>query len=229
MNYVWQELCRQRNALARLMLGSLPREDSAARAAAPSSEDFPEQSAAPEGFGAAAPEIGLEMANGVPAAAAAWAAAVPDGEWDGAEYPLRPTARPDTGTWERAGSGSAFGGRAAWPDVARTPGSAGVQPVSRMAELWGGNWSSPAGERTSHWGQVSQESGVPAAERIAQGETEARFRETRSAGTLDAPQIRMVTELAETPARSSAATPAALSRAFERDARRYDGGFELYP
>ena len=34
MNYVWQELCRQRNALARLMLGSLPREDSAARAAA---------------------------------------------------------------------------------------------------------------------------------------------------------------------------------------------------
>lgn len=50
MNYVWQELCRQRNALARLMLGSLPREDSAARAAAPSSEDFPEQSAAPEGF-----------------------------------------------------------------------------------------------------------------------------------------------------------------------------------
>ena len=58
----------------------------AARAAAPSSEDFPEQSTAPEGFGAADPEIGLEMANGVPAAAAAWAAAVPDGEWDGAEY-----------------------------------------------------------------------------------------------------------------------------------------------
>ena len=98
-----------------------------------------------------------------------------------------------------------------------------------MTELWGGNWSSTAGERTSHWWQASQESGVPAAERIAQGETEARFRETRSAGTPDAPQIRMVTELAETPARSSAATPAALSRAFERDARRYDGGFELYP
>lgn len=88
----------------------------------------------------------------------------------------------------------------------------------------------PAGERTSHWGQVSQESGVPAAERIAQGETEARFRETRSAGTPDAPQIRMVTELAETPAsilcgHSGRLCPGPLSGT----PGRYDGGFELYP
>ena len=42
MNYIWQELCRQRNALAWLMLGSLPREESAVQPAV-RSESFAEQ------------------------------------------------------------------------------------------------------------------------------------------------------------------------------------------
>ena len=51
----------------------------------------------------------------------------------------------------------------------------------------------------------------------------------RAAGGLpgETGEVRLVTELYQAE-RGEAADPAALSRAFQRDARRYDGGFRLY-
>ena len=71
MNYIWQELCRQRNALARLMLGSLPREESAVQPAV-RSESFAEQGTMLEEMDADYPATGGELERGIPAAEAAW-------------------------------------------------------------------------------------------------------------------------------------------------------------
>lgn len=51
----------------------------------------------------------------------------------------------------------------------------------------------------------------------------------RAAGIFpaEAGEVRLVTELRQTE-RGEPVDPAALSRAFQRDARRYDGGFRLY-
>ena len=47
------------------------------------------------------------------------------------------------------------------------------------------------------------------------------------AGTAETGEVRLVTELRRTEG-GGLADAAALSRAFQRDARRYDGGFRLY-
>ena len=47
------------------------------------------------------------------------------------------------------------------------------------------------------------------------------------AGTAETGAVRLVTELRRTGG-GGPSDAAALSRAFQRDARRYDGGFSLY-
>lgn len=47
------------------------------------------------------------------------------------------------------------------------------------------------------------------------------------AGTAETGEVRLVTELRRTEG-GGLSDAAALSRAFQRDARRYDGGFRLY-
>lgn len=223
MNYIWMELRRQRNALARLMLGSLPREEAGAQTAAPM-EEFAAPAAEP-GRPALEQEMGRMAA--FPLAESDWTA---DLVWEGsgAVSPLRPGGRQSAAGWEDAGHGDVLSERMTQTGAASVPVPAGMQPGLRMAEFGSGGGAAPAEEAQSCFGQMSTAAGAAAEPRFAGGNPAAWSRVVR-ASTPDAPQIRMVTELTEPQVRSSWADPAALSRAFERDARRYDGGFELYP
>lgn len=76
--------------------------------------------------------------------------------------------------------------------------------------------------------------GGPAATAAESGRAAVRTAELpagtgRAAGGLpgETGEVRLVTELYQAE-RGEGADPAALSRAFQRDARRYDGGFRLY-
>ena len=79
--------------LARLMLGSLPREESAVQPAV-RSESFAEQGTMLEEMDADYPETGVELERGIPAAEAAWMAGLlPGNGWSG--NPAPPNSPPE--------------------------------------------------------------------------------------------------------------------------------------
>ena len=135
MNYIWQELCRQRNALARLMLGSLPREESAVQPAVRSGS-FAEQGTMLEEMDADYPDTGVELEHGIPEAETAWMAGAPAGEWDGAGIPLRPTPRRSAATRQIAGSAETFADWRAEPGMTQTPVRPGMQTDYRTTVTW---------------------------------------------------------------------------------------------
>lgn len=228
MNYIWQELCRQRNALARLMLGSLPREESAVQPAV-RSESFAEQGTMLEEMDADYPETGVELERGIPAVEAAWMAGAPAGEWDGAGIPLRPTPRRSAATRQIAGSAETFADWRAEPGMTRTSVRPSMQTDYRTTVTWDDGQSDSLRGIQPRSRLALLEGNFPEVGSFLQGREKTESRTRQRTDPQEGAQVRMVTELSRTTPRSSHATPAAMSRAFERDARRYDGGFELYP
>lgn len=93
--------------------------------------------------------------------------------------------------------------------------SAGLKSTYAEQGQDGAVWSAVRGvNRTIPWGEYA----APAIREAAWEKTQDEPTEAR---------IRMVTEILG-PDIETAAGPKDLSRAFERDARRYDGGFSLY-
>ena len=225
MNYIWQELCRQRSALARLMLGSLPGDESAAQAAETIPAEFARQISGAEGDFLGQEQDSFSVEEMISSAGLA------AGEGRGAMPPRLFADRWSVENRKVAGIESGFSDWETWSGAAPMPIPVGGYPDSRMTGSGNEDGFGASGERMLLSGWTPLEGRLP--------ETGFRTREgttprswipaAHSAAAPDGPQVRMVTEIAEPSVRFSAATPAAMSRAFERDARRYDGGFELYP
>ncbi len=247
MDYVQEELRRQREALARLLLGGIvPQEDAEAAPETaegirdPAGQDlgrgFPLRGKK-EGAAGAAPETGglsrefrdagifpglLPEADSLPMAAR-WpeaavyglAGALPEAgglpRVDAADggFP-GPDLR---GGLEWRPSGVLGGAAAALPGVgAAAPARDGGLPVLR-----GVRQSGPAlgaADGGSPWGSG--------------GETASRSQAVISGAGDEGGPERTVTEMVFPPAGGAAGDPKELSRIFQRDARRYDGGFSLF-
>ena len=227
MNYVWQELCRQRSALARLMLGSLPGNESAAQTAETDPTEFAGQGFEMEkGFR----ERGQER-DSFSEAETIWTAGLFDGEGRGAMPPPLSADLRSLENRRAAGNGSDLSDWEVWSGAAPMSIPAGAYPGSRMTGGWSEDGLGSSGARIPLPGWMPLEGKLPEAGYRTRGETTSPSWTSAShaSGTPDGPQVRMVAEIAEPSARFPAASPAAMSLAFERDARRYDGGFELYP
>ena len=177
MDYIREELLRQRAALAALLLGGARREET--REAGPE--------AAGEGLPAPAPARGQGLDRGRETTAAG---AGPD-PWAGTE-----TVSP--ADWEPPAQWAGGGREAVGFDG--LPGDGGGPDGA--AEAWvRGPGLAGTGAPGRGWTLTAGDGGVAA--------------------------VTAVTELA-LPRPEAALGPEALSRAFQQDARRYDGGFFLY-
>lgn len=87
-------------------------------------------------------------------------------------------------------------------------------------------WTALADPSAGEWAGTAAERDAGAVRRSSAAAWEAP---ARTAGEIppEAGEIRLVTEVRR-PESGRSADPAALSLAFQRDARRYDGGFRLY-
>ena len=175
------------------------------------------------------PETGVELERGIPAAEAAWMAGAPAGEWVGAGIPLRPTPRRSAATRQIAGSAETFADWRAEPGMTRTSVRPSMQTDYRTTVTWNDGQSDSLRGIQPRSRLALLEGNFPEVGSFLQGREKTESRTRQRTDPQEGAQVRMVTELSGTTPRSSHATPAAMSRAFERDARRYDGGFELYP
>ena len=212
------------------MLGSLPREESAVQPAV-RSESFAEQGTMLEEMDADYPETGVELERGIPAAG---------GCLDGGgscrgmgwsrESRSAPTAPPGVlQPGEIAGSAETFADWRAEPGMTRTSVRPSMQTDYRTTVTWDDGQSDSLRGIQPRSRLALLEGNFPEVGSFLQGREKTESRTRQRTDPQEGAQVRMVTELSGTTPRSSHATPAAMSRAFERDARRYDGGFELYP
>lgn len=197
MDYIQEELRRQREALAGLLLGGAPRRDRDGGG----NDGVPAASLKVPGGRSGAGTAGTvpapeEEQPGYPAAGAVPAAESGEAMASGGPGGVRPRAEGPGGTAEGLPRGAApapladgwrrngyfiFPEEAAWPALGRC-------------------------------GTAAEIPGSPAARR----------------GPEDAPRERTVTEYVYPAGGGSAGEAESLSRAIQRDARRYDGGFSLY-
>ena len=113
--------------------------------------------------------------------------------------------------------------------MTRTPVRPGMQTEYQATVTWDDGQSRSLRGIQPFSRQALLEKTFPEVSSFLQGREKTESRTRQRTDPQEGAQVRMVTELSGTTPRSSHATPAAMSRAFERDARRYDGGFELYP
>ena len=227
MDYIREELLRQQALLAILLTGQRPER-----------EDFLQQ---PERPPWDRPRENAGTPRSVPAALAA----DPWETWDGAGAPAwtagvapaaayAAAARQGTAAWDKTPAGR-NGGRSglipvpaafAWNIPAEAAGTGAAVPTAaeqrRQRTLAAAvrDDGTPGGRERTEGARTRPAGGnggsIPPRRRAAAGSAPA-----------EAGEIRLVTELQQTTA-AEHTDPAALSRAFERDARRYDGGFRLY-
>ncbi len=211
MDYIQEELRRQREALAGLLLGgALPQGEDGGRSSGHAAADTP---------------------------TAAWAA-VPAA---GASFSGRGQgSRPTEGGALSAGSGRSAvfeipeaGGRTVTAggtaNSRETVGSReGVSSGETAESAHGAGWTGPAEHLRRSWESGRLAGTVPPdpAGVWRGAETPDRREARRTAG--GAVLERTVTEFIRAESGGSAPGAEALSRAFQRDARRYDGGFSLY-
>ena len=120
------------------------------------------------------------------------------------------------------------------PETAPTRRLRQGRPGGAEGEL---SWESTLPEAAALWtalagpsaGGRAGEAAEKDAAAVRRSSAAAREAPGRTAGGIppEAGEIRLVTELRR-PESGRSADPAALSLAFQRDARRYDGGFRLY-
>lgn len=204
MDYIQEELRRQREALAGLLLGgALPRGE----------------------------EGGGDSGHPADTPTAAWAA-----------VPAAGTAFSGRGQGSRLTEGGALSAGSGRSAVFGTPGAGGRRETagetanSREAVSSGETaesareaaWTGPAEHLRRSWESGRPPGTVPPGPAGVWRETEApdRREARRSAG--GAVSERTVTEFVRAEGGGSAPGAEALSRAFQRDARRYDGGFAMY-
>ena len=210
MNYIREELLRQQELLVVLLTGRTVHTPSEELAAA---EQEPWMGAALSSEGESRLLTEVELADDAirrqkAAALAAQAALEPaeenvgglDALWMAQETWLSGQARSRT-------------------DMLRTAAGRQSAAARRRNTLWG-----PQGiARRRMETENGSSPGIGAAEESAI----LTVGETLPAGMAETGEVRLVTELRQTEG-GRLSDPAALSRAFQRDARRYDGGFRLY-
>ena len=182
MEYIRDMLLRQREVLARLMLGG--------------AADTPDASAAPEA---------ARWDGGVPAKGGT----APGGAVSGGRE-VRRTQRRETALWPGL---SGPEGETLRQALARKSAERQRALASGLADAEGIARALPAARRGSAGGDGRSPGGTGTARPVGDGGTETAdvLLEVRQRGAADA-----------------GADAKALSRAFQRDARRYDGGFRLY-
>lgn len=212
MDYIREELLRQQTALARLLLGAAPR----------SGEELPAGEGRLPG-GRSAGGSGAEPGPGTGEAALTRGTGAAPALWSQAAQRRRDAQR----RTEEAREAEAL-------DLAASAAAAAVRqrPFSGGEDrLPGGASGTPAGEAA---GREERLRSLPARAFRRAGAPGGGADPSASGGAVHsagdgggAGSVRSVVELVR-PASSAPVDAGALSRLFQRDARRYDGGFELY-
>lgn len=231
MDYIQEELRRQQEALAAVLLGIWPRqapEDGRETGLLPASPLSAVPPAASEQVaGTALRSTGarrrrFSAEGGIAGADIAPAAFDGGVTGDGA---VRPGEELTAAEMESGGAGPAAlreRGRAA-PSPAAVPGDPWTATAVKALD---DGWTAPEAEAPGD-GWTALESGPRAARRgrePAAGAVSPAVRRSRGAPAAE----RTVTELVYPTGGGAAVTAESLSRAFQRDARRYDGGFAPY-
>ena len=198
MDYVQEELRRQREALARLLLGGIvPQEDA---------------EAAPETAEGIRDPAGQDLGRGFPLRGKKEGAAGAAPETGGLSREFRdagifPGLLPEADSLPMA---------ARWPEAA-VYGLAGALPEAGglpRVDAADGGFPGPDLRGGLEW--------------RPSGETASRSQAVISGAGDEGGPERTVTEMVFPPAGGAAGDPKELSRIFQRDARRYDGGFSLF-
>lgn len=243
MDYAGEEWKRQRLALAALLMGGGPHEEEAARrdkSRPPVSETTGPASRDREAGPALRPETSaLEAAErqyrACKDAAPLWRTGpFPDGE--GGEWDRNAAGYSDGA--ETASFGRNGAEESLWPEAgprtARSPGQAeksvpaeDTAEARRRAEPLPPGMADRAGKGDRR--ERARSPAVPAGRGFAKEGAEAGA-EARRSGGLDAVVLPETgSRIGAAPARQAGTAEAkALSLAFQRDARRYDGGFSIY-
>lgn len=219
MDYIQEELRRQWEALATLLLGGgaqRPPEESQEEGFPASGDFFTDSRSAGGFFAGSHSAIGLFTARpaAVEQAVAEWPAA---GAAPGPVDTRRLRFPAEGSTAMEGSSPAAPGGLSGFGAVnsdeeTRAPAVEGGGAVWEISGERGRGAPSPEETEGPTGGWTAEETGSP--------------RVPWSRGTVAAE--RTVTELVYPAGDGAAVTAEALSRAFQRDARRYDGGFTLY-
>lgn len=243
MDYVQEELRRQREALSRLLLGgTLPQEDA---------------EAAPETAEGIAGLEGQELRRESPlrgrkegaAGAAPETGGLSRGFRDAEGFPgLLPDSLPGTARWPEA---AVYGLAGASPEAGDLPGTHTADgeisgPALERGWEWRPSGTIPGGAAAALPGMgeaPAEEGGLPAPRGFRQrgpalGAADGESPERSGGETVFPGQAGISgagdggsperTALVFPPAGGAAGDPKELSRIFQRDARRYDGGFPLF-
>lgn len=211
MDYIQEELRRQREALAAVLLGGgirqSPEEDREAGRLSTGALPAVRPTAADAAPGVVIPWHPHSAAEGSAAGKDSRLAALGGGvSGVGTAHPGEKTAAPAA---ESGGAG---------PAALRERGLKAPSPAE--AEVLGAKWTAAgSGSPAAKWSRVDAGGAAP---------PEARRSRVDAVGSAVPEARRTVTELVYPAGGGASVTAEALSRAFQRDARRYDGGFSPY-
>ena len=226
MDYIQEELRRQREALAAVLLGGESRQssedDREADRLSTGALSAVRPTAAETALGSAVPRRTRSAAEGSTAGEGGSPAALGGGlSGGGTAHPGKEATAPAA---ESGGAG---------PAALRERGLKAPSPAE--AEVLGAKWTAAgSGSPAAKWSRVDAGGSAPPEARrsrvdaVGSAAPEARRSRVDAVGSAVPEARRTVTELVYPAGGGASVTAEALSRAFQRDARRYDGGFSPY-